>query len=107
MTICCHFGNIENLRIVSEKALREFAEKHSDAVAALLTWRKIVRQADWKNGAEVKATFPNSDMVGDKTVFDIALNRFRLIVFISFRTRKVFIKAILTHKQYDKGEWKK
>ncbi len=46
-------------------------------------------------------------MVGDKTVFDIALNRFRLSAFISFRTGRVFIKAILTHKQYDKGEWKK
>jgi mRNA interferase HigB len=95
------------VRIVSEKALREFAAKHSDASAALAIWKTIVRRADWKSSADVKATFSDSDRVGETTVFNIALNRYRLIAFIGFRGRKVFIKAILTHKEYEKGEWKK
>jgi mRNA interferase HigB len=95
------------LRIISEKALRAFAAKHNDASAALNIWRTIVRNAEWKSNVDVKATFSNSDLVGEKTVFNIALNRYRLIAFISFRGRKIFIKAILTHKEYDKGEWKR
>ncbi len=92
---------------MSEKALREFGNKHSDAVASLAAWKRIVRRADWKSGADVKLTFPNADLVGEKTVFNIAQNRYRLIAFVSFRYRSIFVKAILTHKEYDKGEWKK
>ena len=66
----------------------------------------MVRQAQWKTGADVKETFSKSDSVGDKTVFDIALNRYRLIAFINFRNQAVYIKAILTHREYDKGDWK-
>ena len=43
---------------------------------------------------------------GEKTVFNIAKNRFRLIAFVSFRTGIVYIKEILSHKEYDKGRWK-
>lgn len=55
----------------------------------------------------MRLTLSNSDLVGDKTVFDIAQNRYRLIAFISFRRQALYIKAILSHKVYDKGEWKK
>jgi mRNA interferase HigB len=95
------------VRIISVKALREFAAKHSDAAAALAVWRTIVRQADWKSSADVKATFSNSDLVGEETVFNIARNRYRMIAYVSFRGGKVFVKAILTHKEYDQGAWKK
>ena len=94
------------MRIVSEKALREIAAKHSDAGAALAIWRTIVRRADWKSSADVKATFSNSDLVAGRTVFNIAANRYWLIAYIAFRGRKVFVKAILTHREYDQGAWK-
>ena len=95
------------MRIISEKALREFAADHSDAGAALAVWKTIVCRADWKSPADVKATFSNSDLVGDKTVFNIALNRYRPIAFIAFLGRKVFIKEILTHREHDQGAGKK
>ena len=95
------------MRIISEKALREFAAENRDAAAALNVWKTIVRRADWKTSSDVKATFSSSDAVGDKTVFNIAFNRYRLIAFIAFRARKVFVKGIMTHREYDKGDWKK
>src|ERR1035437_10273569 len=88
-------------------AIREFCQTHPDAVASLAHWRRVVRGASWKSGADVKATVASSDLVGDKTVFDIARNPYRLIAFISFRRQTLYIKAILSHKAYDKGEWKK
>jgi len=39
-------------------------------------------------------------------VFDIGGNKFRLVASISFSTRQVFVKAVLTHSDYDKGKWK-
>jgi mRNA interferase HigB len=94
------------VRIISERVLKEFIHKHSDSAAGLLNWRRIVRAADWKSGADVNSTFPNSDLVGEKTVFNIAQNRYRLIAYISFHMHVVYVKAILTHKEYDKGAWK-
>jgi mRNA interferase HigB len=39
-------------------------------------------------------------------VFDIKGNDFRLIAAIHFDRRKVFVLAVLTHKEYDKERWK-
>jgi mRNA interferase HigB len=46
------------------------------------------------------------DKVGDKYVFDVGGNKLRLIAAIHFNAGKVFIRAVLTHKDYDKGAWK-
>ena len=53
-----------------------------------------------------RAIRADSDLVGERTVFHIAKNLYRLIVFISFRTQIVSIMEILAHRDYDKGEWK-
>jgi len=45
--------------------------------------------------------------VGDKTVFKIKGNQYRLIVKINYRSQTIFIKDVLTHADYDKEEWKK
>lgn len=94
------------MRIISERRLREFGEKYSDAALALANWRRAVRAAKWANQADLKAQFHDADLVGEKTVFNIAKNRYRLIAFVAFQTGIVYVKDILTHKDYDKGNWK-
>ena len=54
----------------------------------------------------MKAQLHDTDLVGDKTVFNIANNRYRLVAYLSFRTQILYIKHILTHREYDKGQWK-
>ena len=49
--------------------------------------------------------FGTADFVGDKTVFDIGGNKYRLIAYIHYRAKIVFIKHILTHAEYDKKTW--
>jgi mRNA interferase HigB len=95
------------VRVISRKAIREFTKKYSDAVAALAIWYKIVTNASWQNPAELRASFPDADFVGDKVVFNIAQNRYRLIAWVAYRAHMVLVKAILTHREYDKGNWKK
>jgi len=41
------------------------------------------------------------------TVFNIAGNKARLIAAIHYNRRKVYIRHVLTHSEYDKGAWKK
>jgi len=54
----------------------------------------------------MRAVFPHADPVGDLTVFNIAGNKYRLIARVNYRTQKVFVRAILTHGDYDLGRWK-
>jgi mRNA interferase HigB len=94
------------LVVISRRAIREFGEKRSDAVTSLAVWFRSVSTADWNSTAELKATFRDADIVGEKTVFNIAQNRYRVIAFIAYKIRTVYVKEILTHREYDKGKWK-
>jgi len=93
------------VRVISHKAIVGYSRRHADAAAALDTWYRVARRADWGSFADIRAVFPNTDRVGGKYVFDIAHNRYRLIVEINFRYRCVFIRDILTHAEYDRGGW--
>jgi len=95
------------VRIVSRKSIREATAKHSEWAASLNAWFKIAKQADWKNFAEVRNSWRNSDVVGRFVVFDISHNRCRLIATIKYRWRMVYIRRILSHAQYDEKEWQK
>jgi mRNA interferase HigB len=57
--------------------------------------------------AELRITFPSADQVGNFTVFNIAGNKFRLIVAIHYNRKKVYIRHVLTHAEYRRGHWRK
>jgi mRNA interferase HigB len=71
-----------------------------------MNWANAVEAADWSTPTDVRRTFNSADFVGDLTVFDVGGNRFRVIAFVHYRRRAVFIKAVLTHREYDKGAWR-
>ncbi len=50
--------------------------------------------------------FPHADQVGGLTVFNIGGNKARLVAAIHYNRRKVYIRAVLTHAEYDAGKWK-
>jgi mRNA interferase HigB len=93
------------MRIVSRSAIREAASSHSEWAASLNAWYKIARDADWKNFADVRMAWKNSDVVGRYVVFDISNNRCRLIATLKYRWRMVYIRRILSQAEYDGKEW--
>ncbi len=94
------------MRVISRSRLREFWEKHSEAQTSLLLWYQRFISSRWKNLAEVRQVFPSADIVGNLTVFNIGGNKYRLITFIDYESQIVFIRNVLTHKEYDKEKWK-
>lgn len=89
--------------VISKAVLREFAEKHPDAEAAVTKWYYETKAADWRNFSDLKKTFNSADAVAnDRYIFDIKGNQYRLIALIIFRRRTVFILFVGTHKEYDK-----
>ena len=70
------------MRIVSKAAITEFAQEHSDALEALMHWYLVTKRAQWKNLADVRRDFPQADLVGISTVFNVGGNKYRLIAVI-------------------------
>ena len=94
------------MHVISRKTLKTFWEKHPDSQTALKRWFKIVRQTDFKNFADLRTTFPSADLVDNLVVFNIGGNKYRLIASIHFNRIKIYIRYVLTHREYDKGDWK-
>lgn len=95
------------MRIISKPILREFCVGNVNAEIPILDWYKQCTRADWKNLAELKNTFPQADLVGECTVFNIGGNKYRLITKINYRAKIIYIRFVLTHSEYDKDRWKK
>ena len=94
------------MHVISKKKLKEFWEEHPDSQGPLEAWFKIIRWTRYETFNALKATFPKADTVGEKIVFDIGGNKYRLITVIHFNRLKVYVRAVLTHAAYDRGTWK-
>ena len=94
------------MRIITRKRLLEFAKKHPDCNTALESWYRIVIHTKFNSFAELKLTFPSADQVAKLTVFNIGGNKARLIAAIHYNTSRIYIRHVLTHKEYDRGTWK-
>jgi mRNA interferase HigB len=96
------------MRVISKRRLREFWQKAPAARSPLEGWFRVVndKQLTWSDFHDVKATYGNASLIGDCVVFNIGGNKFRLIAKINYLTHNVFIRAVLTHAEYDAGRWK-
>lgn len=95
------------MHIISRKTLRAFWQKYPDSQTALIRWFKILQRTDFSNFSDLRATFPSADKVGSLIVFNIGGNKYRMIASIHFNRYKVYIRYVLTHKEYDQGNWQK
>jgi mRNA interferase HigB len=94
------------MKLISNKALREFASVHPDAEQPLQDFRGLIEQGSFANFAQLKATFASVDKVGERYVFNIGGNKYRLVAAVAFKPGLMWVKAVLTHSEYDKGAWK-
>ena len=90
------------MRIFSHKTLRAFWQIHADAEEPLRAWHRAVRVADWRSPADVRARYADASIIaGNRVVFNIKGNAYRLVVRIFYPHRKVYIRFIGTHAEYD------
>lgn len=93
------------------KRLREFWDGHADAEEPLRLWYSTALAADWQSLLDVRQTYPHADGVAAAsgeilTVFNVCGNKYRLIVRIRYEHQLVNVRIVLTHAEYDKGQWK-
>jgi len=91
------------LRIIAKKTLRKFWLEHPDCEEQLKAWYHEVLKADWQNSNELLQEYPKAGIIqGNRAIFKIKGNHYRLIVKGNYAYRIVWIRFIGTHADYDK-----
>ncbi|MFM6082454.1 MAG: type II toxin-antitoxin system HigB family toxin [Dolichospermum sp.] len=94
------------MHVITRKRLNEFAKIHPDTKSAIAQWYQLVKANEFRSFAELRQIFPSADQVGKLTVFNIGGNKVRLIAAIHYNRKKIYIRAVLNHLEYDQKKWK-
>ncbi|WP_061030015.1 type II toxin-antitoxin system HigB family toxin [Bradyrhizobium sp. CCH5-F6] len=94
------------MRIIALSTIKAFldraGESASDAHDPLMAWFRQVKQADWAKPADVKRDIRTASILRDgRVVFNVAGNKYRVVVWINYPYRVVYIRFVGTHRQYD------
>ena len=92
------------MRVIALSTLKTFVESdptYADAREPVMAWYRQVRAADWATPAEVKRDIRTASILRDgRAVFNIAGNKYRIVVWINYPYRVVYVRFIGTHRQY-------
>ena len=86
-----------------KKTLREYVAGNAQAAEGLRLWHKQMLAGNWASLAEMHQDIPSADLIGgERFVFNIKGNHYRVLAVVVFKTRTVLIKGIFTHAEYSK-----
>ena len=99
------------MRIIKEAFLATAGREHPSAARHLDVWRKTVKAATWRNLADVRRSYQDTDAVKVRSgrqvlVFNIRRNDYRLIAAVHFNRQMVYTLRFMTHSEYSKDRWK-
>ena len=95
------------MRVVSKKKLVDYYTKHANSKTALEEWYTKASKAEWTNLNELKLDFLSTDYVrNNRVVFNIKGNDYRLVAIVIYISKKIYVRWIGTHAEYDKIEAK-
>lgn len=93
------------MRIIALSTLKAFLNRspaHADVREPLMAWYRQVKAADWATPADLKRDIRSASILKDgRVVFNLAGNKYRIVVWINYPYRVVYIRFIGTHRQYD------
>ncbi len=91
------------MRIVAEKTIHEYWEKHSEARGGLEAWIEHVRRAKWDTPQDLAKDYGSDTVQPDnRAIFNISKNRYRIIAHIHYRSQILFILFVGSHAEYDR-----
>lgn len=94
---------VSDMRVIAVSTLRAFWECHRTAEQPLKAWYDEARRAQWLTPQDIRDHYASASFVGgNRVVFNIKGNDYRLIVAVAWRFQAVYIKFIGTHAQYDR-----
>ncbi|MCR4300115.1 MAG: type II toxin-antitoxin system HigB family toxin [Sulfuricaulis sp.] len=95
-----------SMRVIALSTLKAFWDRNQaylDVKEPALAWYRHTLKADWSSPAELKHDIRTASILQDgRAVFNIAGNKYRIVVWINYAYRVVYIRFIGTHAQYDR-----
>ncbi len=93
------------MRVIAKSTLKKFWEQpqHADARGPLESWHDEAAHAAWRSPHDIKQRYRNASICGNnRVVFNIAGNKYRLVVEVQYQARIAWVKFVGTHAQYDR-----
>ena len=94
------------MRVIALRTLKHFLDsrpEHVDAREPTLAWYRQALRADWSSPADIKADIRTASILRDgRVVFNIAGNKYRIVAWINYPYRVLYVRFIGTHRQYDR-----
>jgi mRNA interferase HigB len=94
------------MRVIALGTLKKFLDgnpRYADAREPVLAWYRQVLKADWASPAMVKREIGTASILKDgRAVFNVAGNKYRIVVWINYPYRVAYVRFVGTHAQYDK-----
>jgi mRNA interferase HigB len=94
------------VRIIAQSTLKAFWVKpgRQDSEGSLRAWHAEAERSSWTGPADIKARYPSASFLAgnNRVIFNIKGNKYRLVVEVRYRWRRVFVRWIGTHSDYDK-----
>jgi mRNA interferase HigB len=93
------------MRVIAKSTLKKFWERPGcgDSRGALESWHEEAIKASWTTPQAVKDQYANASICGNnRVVFNVAGNKYRLVVEMQYRAGIAWVKFIGTHAQYDR-----
>jgi mRNA interferase HigB len=95
------------VNVINRRTLVRFGEEYPAAKNALFGWYRLTKSAKWHSFQQVRDAVPTVDQVGKVLIFNIVGGDYRLIVRVSYNSQRLYVKALMKHKEYDRKEWMK
>ena len=92
------------MRVIAKRTLKEFWERPGcrDAERSLTEWHNMTLKANWQTPQELKADLATASIIkGGRVLFNVAGNKYRLVVSIDYSLQIAWVKFVGTHAQYD------
>src|SRR5688572_2839181 len=94
------------MRVIALRTIKKFIDgrpEYADARERALAWYRQILRADWESPAQLKREIRSASILKDgRAVFNVAGNKYRIVVWINYPYRVVYVRFIGTHSQYDK-----
>lgn len=90
------------MRIISRRRLAEFCALFPDAKSQIDAWWAEAHGSNWETTHDIKAKYGSASFLkGNRVVFNICGNKYRLIVRFDFKCKIGFVRFIGTHEEYN------
>jgi len=93
--------------VISKRGLLSLVARHPETMASLIVWHERVRRATWLGLINVRRDFPSADQIGSVLIFNVMGGNYRLITTVAYQAQRIYVKALLTHREYERKEWTK